>query len=392
MTSVEAGFVPPEAHNEFIMPDVTAPDLQELLPTREYAALPAFPDLRFLERRPIELEGDPLNAKDASLHVRPDRALIYASINNGTTQRGWKEHVYEAPDLSVQVWKLVGEVTMNGVEREFIDADGEIFENTLVASGVAPGGEVILQQERCFGPGGRILYLVGDGPTNFEYGGVALRPDPEKGIVGLYDAEPVDGFGPKGGVVNRDTGEEEFFMTVTTVGKFVKKDDGYYPQEGTISLAKRTGGWAGEYELIPDPILTEYQEDFGHLSTVKGGEWVLEGGKTMEVDADTSELRFVHQSRDASGNWGLEMTSLSMDDLSALNGERIPDIRFVHYFTGFIEGKAGSRQRGFIGISSEITQPPVVVGMIKPLSDGETGHGTMHRITREAPAELPQAA
>ncbi len=392
MTSVESGVFAPVGHREFIMPDVKAPDLQALLSTQEYGALPKTPDLPFLERRPIELEDHPLNAKDASLDPRADRIRLYASINNGTTQSGWIEQVYEAPDLSAPSWRLVGEVKMNGVDREFIDEDGERFENTLVASGVTPGGEVLLQQERCFGPGGRILYLVGDGPTNFEFGGVALRPDLEKGIVGLYDAEPVDGLGPRGGVINRETGEEEFFMTVTTVGKFVKeKDRKYYPKEGTISLAKRSGNWAGEYQLIDEPIINEYQ-NFGHVPTSQGGEWVPEGGKTTEVDADTSELRFVHQSRDESGNWRLEMTSLSMDDLSALNGGRIPEIRFVHYFTAFIDGPKGSRQRGFIGISSEITEPPIVLGMIKPMSVGETGHGTIHRIRREAPVELPHAA
>ncbi len=392
MTSVESGVFAPRRHIEFIMPDVKAPDLQASLPAQEYGVLPKTPDLPFLERRPIELEDHPLNAKDASLDPRADRIRLYASINNGTTQSGWKEQVYEAPDLSAPTWNLVGEVKMNGVDREFIDEDGQRFENTLVASGVCPGGEVILQQERCFGPGGRILYLVGKDPTNLEFGGVALRPDINKGIVGLYDAEPVTGLGPNGGVVNRETGEEEFYMTVTTVGKFVKEQDGgYYPKEGTISLAKRSGDWAGEYQLLDDPIINEYQ-GFGHIPTSQGGEWVPEGGKTTEVDVDTSELRFVHQSRDESGNWGLEMTSLSMEDLNALNGGRIPEIRFVHYFTAFIDGPKGSRQRGFIGISSEITQPPIVLGMIKPMSVGETGHGTIHRIRRQQEVQMPQAA
>lgn len=69
-----------------------------------------------------------------------------------------------------------------------------------------------------------------------------------------------------------------------------------------------------------------------------------------------------------------------MDDLKKLMEKKSAGKRFIHYFTAFIDGPEGSRQRGYLASSDTLDEVPTVLGTIEPVrAEGgfrETGHGT----------------
>jgi len=395
MSGVEIGAFTPDAPREIIlMPDITALDqsprsispaaIGSIEPSplsvklqSEFGEMTKSLESAFIERLEVNFDLKFKNMKDTSVVPLADgRYLMFVSVNEGETQEGWKEWVYVVDDLDNEEWKSLGEVNINGIDREYLDEDGVIRQNTLCASGAYPGG--ILQQERCFDNEGRIHWLrwENDDVTNLVYGGVALSPDLEKGFRGMYDPEPVSGLGPNGGVVDKKTGKELFYMSVTTVGEYIKLEgrDGFYPREGAISLAVREDGWEGEYEMVGN-LLTEYQIP-GHIPTKLNGEWVPEGGKIIEIDETMESLHLFHQSRNQSGDWRIEKARIDMQSLRSYMDAKKAGKRFLHYFTAFLEGLDGERQRGFLASSNEITDAPTILGELKPINSGETGHGT----------------
>ncbi len=393
MTSLEAGAFAPHDASRFPMTDVTVPDklfpqkvttdTQVLTPVQEFSVRPLSLEIPFV-RTQAEFDSPGRHRKDPSFYLTPDgKAVLYISENDSDTQSGWRQVAYVGDNLKTPLWKKLGVVDFKGVDPKFVDSLGDEVERTLCAAGAFPNGEGLVVQDLCFHDGGNIHVFKGSDPTNLEYKGVAVRSAPERGIAGIYDPEPVRGLGPNGGVINQDTGEEEFFLTLSTVGSYRMRinDEGrreYFPQEGSISLAKRSGGWIGEYQILDRPILTELQVP-GHIPTILNGEWVLEGGQSSEVPKNASEYTLIHQSTAEDGRWRINTATFQMTDLWNLMEQRGAGNRFLHYLTAFIEGPRGSRQRGVLASSNRLEETPTVLGFLDPeRASGdfrETGHG-----------------